>query len=351
MALSPWDLIDPVEATMLIRELPDDDPDPLLASLPEVTVRTNKPRWGYATRTRRSATFRAWNAESPIAQREVSLTQFEVELPPISEKIPLDEARRLELEGFDLNGTNPSIVQRLIDSAYDDVVLITDRIRNRLKLARTDVLTDGKFTLSGENGLVGLETDWSWDVAQTPTPSILWSVVATSSPLTDELAWDDWLEANSQSRSRSSIVYTTRAVVALLAQNAQYKQQLYPGISVATVPTLNPLQVNAARAQWNLPPIVVVEKSVINPAGVTQRLVPTGRFIKVVPSVGDTQLGLTVDALDLARTGAITRALAPGLIAGTWWEPDPVTRWTKVSGCGMPVLSDPNGVVSAQVTP
>jgi hypothetical protein len=235
MALSPWDLIDPVEATMLIRELPDDDPDPLLASLPEVTVRTNKPRWGYATRTRRSATFRAWNAESPIAQREVSLTQFEVELPPISEKIPLDEARRLELEGFDLNGTNPSIVQRLIDSAYDDVVLITDRIRNRLKLARTDVLTDGKFTLSGENGLVGLETDWSWDVAQTPTPSILWSVVATSSPLTDELAWDDWLEANSQSRSRSSIVYTTRAVVALLAQNAQYKQQLYPGISVRPV--------------------------------------------------------------------------------------------------------------------
>src|SRR3954454_18187625 len=121
MALSPWDLIDPVEATMLIRELPDDDPDPLLASLPEITVRTNKPRWGYATRTRRSATFRAWNAESPIAQREVSLTQFEVELPPISEKIPLDEARRLELEGFDLNGTNPAIVQRLIDSAYDDV--------------------------------------------------------------------------------------------------------------------------------------------------------------------------------------------------------------------------------------
>lgn len=350
MPLSPWDLLDPVEATMFVRDLPDDSPDPLAAVLPEVTVRSNKPRFGTATRTRRSATFRAWNAESPIAQREVALNMFEVELPPISEKLPLDEARRLELEGFDIQGTNPAIVERLIEAAYDDVTNITDRIRNRMKLARTDVLTDGKFTLTGENGLYGMETDWAWDVAQTPTAGTLWSNTTTSTPITDELAWDDWLEQNSVSRARSSVVFTTRAVVALLAQNAQYKQVLNPGLTVSAIPTLTPGQINAARAVWGLPPIVIVENTVINPAGVTQRLVPAGRFIKCVPGVGQTQFGLTVDALDLSRTGAITRAMAPGLVAGTWWEPDPVTRWTKVSGCGMPVLSDPTGVVSAQVT-
>lgn len=348
--LLPWDLINPVEATAFAREvlqiLPDNLDDPLAEVLPERQVNDVRARSARASRTNSTARFRAWNAESPLGQRDVTMTVDEVRFPPISEKMPLTEAERLELFLAETSGTNPAIARNLLEAAYDDIENQVRRIRNRQMLARWDVVLDGKFTLANENGLT-LETDWGFLSGQMPTPvGALWSNRTTSTPIDDEILWTQYMESIGGGTPRR--VFMRRARLLDLQNNAQYRQALYPGLSLANIPALSVEQVNQVRIANGLAPITIVEKQLVV-EGVTTPLLPATKVVMVGADVGETQWGVTPDALEMRRTFAEARLELPGLVAGTYYSTDPWTRWTKVGGAGFPVLGNTAAVVTATV--
>jgi hypothetical protein len=350
-ALSPWDLVDPVEATMFVRDLPDpygDIPETVafLDVLADREVPSNKARFGTITRRQYAAVYRSWDAEAPLGRRYLNATENEVELPPIDQKLPLRESEFLELLFLDRQGTTPAYDKALVDAAYDDLANQTTSIKLRLALAKAQLLTTGKFTLAGENGLIA-ETDYGIGSGQKPTASPLWTN-SSATPIDDELGWI--LAMTLLGFKRPTRAWTRLAIMQALQKNAQYKTIFFAGsASLTNVPNLTAAQVNAVRVDQNLPPITVVEHAITNYAGTDVPLIPAGKFVLTAEGLGETQLGISRDSFDLVKSGALTRATAPGLIGGTYVSYDPVVSWTKVSGVGMPVLEDPRQITIATV--
>lgn len=355
MALLPWDLVNPVEATIFVRQLPDpygNDPETLAfldVLSDDYSNITNKVRIGTVTQNSYAAVYRAWDTEAPIGRRQLKYNLQEVELPPIDQKLPLRESEMLELYFLDNRGTTPPIDQALVDQAYDDLATQTRDIKNRIALAKSGVLNTGKFTLSGENGLY-LETDYGIASGQKPTASPLWTVpnAATATPLDDEQAWI--LAMLQLGYKRPTDAWTTLAVMLALRSNVQYKTVRYAGAaSITNTPQLTEGEVNAIRAEYNLPKLHVVLHQVTDNSGADSPLVGAGKFILTADGLGITPFGVSGDSLALVKSGVLTRQTAPGLIGGTYYSFDPVMKWTKVSGVAAPVLQDSRQITIATV--
>jgi hypothetical protein len=353
MALLPFDLINPIEATIFVRQLPDpygNDPETLayLNILPDrYDNLTNKVRIGQVTQRSYAATYRTWDTEAPLGRRQLTYQLSEVALPPIDQKLPLSESEMLDLYFIDRQGTTPPIDQTLVDAAFDDLARQTEQIKNRVALAKAQVITTGKFTLSGENGLI-LETDYGVGSGQKPTASPLWTSTTTSAPLDDEQAWI--LSMLQLGYKRPTDAWTTLPISIALRNNIQYKTVRYAGsASLTNVPQLTQAEVDQVRVDFGLPRLHVVQHSITDWTGTDVPLVPAGKFVLTAEGIGHTPYGVSGDALALAQTGALTRQTAPGLIGGTYHSFDPVTKWTKVSGVAMPVLDDYRQVTIATV--
>lgn len=334
----------PADITFFARNLPDNNADNLERILPDRPIQGIKTRQVRRTTTRVAARYRAWNAETPIGQRPDTITVTEVSLPPIGEKLPLTEYDLLMLATG--GQATPGITSQLVEAIYDDAERIVNAIRNRVALARGDFLTDGKFTLAAENGLT-MEYDAALAGTHAPTAGILWSTVATAVPITNEKAWIKVIRDDGGDPPAYAL--TSTAVLTLLCQNAEYKAYAYP--LVTSPPTLTEAQVNQVRAANGLPPLLINDYSVsVN--GSTTRLIPENRFILAAGNVGETQWGITSDAIELVGSNAVDMTMqdAPGLFGAAWKSPDPATKWTKVSGVVMPVAGDINGLVSAIVS-
>lgn len=344
MALLPFDLVNPIEATIFVRQLPDpygDAPETLafLNVLPDTYDNlTNKVRIGQVTQKSYAAVYRTWDTEAPLGRRQLTYSLSELQLPPIDQKLPLSESEMLDLYFIDREGTTPPINTRLIDQAFDDLATQTQQIKNRIALAKSQVLTTGKFTLN-ENGLVAMETDYGVGSGQKPTAGTLWSDTTNSTPLDDEQAW---ILAQVQLGYKAPTdAWTTLTVALAMRNNKQYKTVRYAGAaSLTNVPQLTFAEVDQVRADFGLPKLHIVQHSITDSTGTDVPLVPAGKFILTGPGIGHTPYGVSGDSLALVQTGALTRQTAPGLVGGTFHSFDPVTKWTKVSGVAAPVLDD-----------
>jgi hypothetical protein len=128
------------------------------------SVNSIKARIRTLTRTIRAAKFRAYNAENYIAGRPFTLSITDVLLPPLGQKIPITELELLE-QALASGTVNDDVIQQI----YDDAETNVRATRARMQLARGDVITDGKFSLVGENGLT-LDADFSLRRARTSRP-------------------------------------------------------------------------------------------------------------------------------------------------------------------------------------
>jgi hypothetical protein len=245
-----------------------------------------------------------------------------------------------------MNSGSGGALAGMIAQIYDDFEANTSAIRNRIELARGDLLVDGKFTLAGENGLT-LEADYSLPADHKPAPATLWSDLANSTPLTDELAWVKKVKDDSGEAPVASIASST--VIGYLLKNAEYRSAYWGG-NAAAQPNLNRAQVNQLRVDNGLPPLVEYDHQ-LSVGGVSTRVIPIDRIILVTADLGETQFGITAEALELVGSNAVdfTREDAPGLFAAAYREVDPVTGWTKVGGTCMPVLANPLGLLCADV--
>ena len=337
-----WDIIAPVDLTAFARVVPDDLPNNLNQYLPDRLIPGVKSRVARRQRTNTTAMYRAWNAETPIGKRPETVSVTEVNLPPLGQKLILTEWDRLWLE---YASGAPSAVGEMLQSIYDDTESNVRAIRNRLELARGDLLTDGKFTLTAENGLT-LEADYQLAGSHKPTAGTLWEA-AGATPLANEITWSRLMQTDGAGRPVAAIG-NARITAALLASD-EYRAAFWGG-NAGSQPNLNLEQLNTVRRANGLAPYVEYDHQV-DVEGVTTRVIPETKLILVGDNLGETQFGITAESLELVQSNAVdfTTTDAPGIFAAAYKIPDPVTGISKANATAMPVLADINALVSATV--
>ncbi|WP_116211593.1 major capsid protein [Streptomyces olivoreticuli] len=293
-----------------------------------------------------AASYRAYDASVPFAQRQAETTQVEGMLPALGQKLVVTE-----LEQLLLDASRGADDDRLVELLYDDVERHVEAIRSRLELAAADVLLDGKFSLTGENGLT-VEVDYKVPAANMPTAAKPWSD-PSSDPIADELRWMSYLD--DIGAPAPEMVLTSQKAWSHLASNMAYRAAYYgtPAGGQTPTATLNPEQVNSVRGTYGLPPVTFYRAQVWQ-NNVSKRVLPEDRWIMLPPDRtkwGETQYGTTAESLALSRgtTPAIEREDAPGIIVTRDVEDDPVQIWTKGAACAMPVLYSPDCHIAAKV--
>lgn len=340
-----WDeLIQPSELTGFVREMPAPANWTLNEVLPDVAVRDFEAVVRKLTKTNRAAKFRAYDAETPIGKRD-SIAEQRVQLPPLGQKTVVAEEERIRLEQARLGGDG---TQALIDAVYDDAEVNARAVHARMELARGDVLTDGKVTIT-ENGIVGLEADYGLAGGHLVAPGTLWSTVATATPLADLLSWRQTY-INDAGEPPGKIL-TSSAVIANLLRNAEIRQ--IAGSVLGTPSIVSRAALDQVLTAHGLPMIVEYDAQ-IDVDGSTTRPIAADRLIMLPAdprSLGYTAWGITAEALDLAG-GDNPELLfedAPGLVGVVMREGDPVRTWTKVTAVGLPIIEDASKLLVADV--
>lgn len=329
------DYIDPVELTLFSRNVLaefDQRVQSLARFLPYREV--GDIRYAYSKGVDAlidEATFRAFDAESPIARRP-GAARVTGELLPISRKIPLAEydALRLRRAGND----------EIANAVYDDAARLARGVAARLEQARGQLLATGKVTIA-ENGLV-TEYDAGRDVALTPpalTTTARWSDLDDSDPIANVIAWCDLVESISGIRPNRLVISTT--VLAYLQQNEQIR-----GWNIA--PALAPQRVASNVVIDAFQALAGVTLEVYQPpAGITR---PISANVVVLLADG-VPLGFTAHGVTLeSAEPTFGNRMQPGLVAGAWLENvDPVQLWTKAVTIALPLLAAPDATFAIDV--
>jgi len=296
-----------------------------------------------AKRRVNAAKFRAYDAPTALAKRQAERVVNEGMLPALGQTLPISEMDQILLDvgrGAD--------TQAYIDLLYSDVDRHVESIQTAQELAAGQLLANGTVTLPG----LGLDVNWNVPSANTPTAAVLWDQ-PNATPLSDERAWIDYLIDSGAPAPRE--VLTSRRARSMLAANAEYQVAFY-GQNAANNPgtTLSPLEVDAVRARFGLPPIRIYDVQVWND-DVYQRVIPDNKWI-LIPDVpasewAETQYGVTREAAKFTSgtNPALTREEAPGIVVVTKVEDDPVQIYTRGAAIGMPVLYVPDIHISATV--
>ncbi|MEU4570838.1 major capsid protein [Micromonospora sp. NPDC023956] len=286
-----------------------------------------------------AATFRAYDAESPIGARP-GVTRITGELPPISRKVRLGEYDRLR-QRRDIGAIR--------DAILTDTERMTRAVAARLEMARGEALYRGQLQIA-ENGVVAT-VDFGRAGGHTVAPGTLWSTVATATPLADLLTWrDTYINTNGEA---PEAILTSTTVLGYLLRNAEIRA--LAATTAGTPSIVSQQTVNAVFAAYGLPPIYIYDAQVrVN--GSATRVIPADRLI-LLPAPGDpdvpgsTQLGATLHgttAESLEPEFGLTGD-EPGIVAGSYSTKDPVAVWTKAATIGLPVLANPDLTLAADV--
>lgn len=344
MSAFNFDLIDPVQLTGFVREVPGPANYTLNQVLPDVTVEDIDVAWDILNRTNRAAMFRSYDAETPIGQRD-NFERRRVSMPPLGVKTVTGELERLRLEQVRSGGNNTS---RMITAIYNDAERNTREVLARMELARGDVLTDWVFSLVGENGLT-IQADFGMPSGHNPVAGTLWSDHSGSDPIADYSSWvTTYTDANGEPPGRT---LTSRTVIGHMLSND--KVRTYAGSLAGTPQMVTRQQLNTVLEAFDLPPLFTYDTQ-ISVNGSATRPIPVDRFMMLPANprdLGATFWGVTAESLELAggTNPQLSFSEAPGLVGVVMKEGDPVRTWVKVTAIGMPIITDPKRLFVADV--
>lgn len=277
------------------------------------------------------AVYRAFDAESPIGARP-SGSRITGEIPAISRKIPVSEYAQLRLR----NAPDGSIV----DQVFADAENLAKGIMARVARARATLLETGNVAIN-ENGYISTYTSGR-HASLTPTDlagTAVWSDYDDSTPISDVIAWSELI------RGRVGVSPTVLRVSATVMAHLQQCDEVRGAFVTAS---LAPLRVSreavndaflalaGVRVEVDEPPA-----GMTNPRDVTKVILLVDTF-----PVGQTLFGTPVEASEPGYSGV---SAAPGIYAGVWKEPDPVTPWVKAVAITLPILTIPDATLSCKV--
>jgi hypothetical protein len=342
------DYITPAELTWYAREVPSPANLILEQFLPNVQINHIEAELGEITRTNRAARFRSWDSPVGIGKRDTFETR-RVKIPPLGQKLPVGEYEMLQLS-LARTGGNDRVA--MLDEIYKDTDNNVRSIYNRIEIARGDVLTDGKFTLTDEDGLT-LEADFGLPAGNNVTPAgALWNDATNSVPLTDLRGW--MLYYATLNGGRPGYMVCGEDVISALETSAEVRQAISYGGNI-----LRPFATDSDLAgifATNRFPTIIPYDTTIDWDGSNKRVIPANKvvFLPQSPSdLGMTAWGITAEALALAGSNnpQLTFQQAPGIVAVNTREGDPPRVWSKAGATCMPLLRDIRKLMVATVLP
>jgi hypothetical protein len=259
MALN-FDLIEPGVLTGFVRELPVPANYVLNRFLPDRNIGDIEAAFTTAFTRNRAAMFRAFDAETPIGERD-NFQRSRVALPPLSQKMLVGEEERLKLEMLRSGGDNTA---GMIQALYNDARINTEAILARMELARGQVLTTGKFSFAGENGLKGIEANFGVDTtggtpgSHLPTAGTAWTDHDNADPLEDMRTWSDTY--TDDAGEQPAYFITSRQAIGHLLRNAAVRSRFSTLGGTPTVITRS--QLAAVLDSEDLPQLVQYDSQV-----------------------------------------------------------------------------------------
>lgn len=280
------------------------------------------------------ARYRAFDAEPEIG-RKPSGKRVTIELPAVSQNIPVTEYQQLMARGM----SDEALKAEILKTTDQVVAAIADRVER----TRGIVLNTGKATINQSNFVS--DDDFGRNPALTFTAPALWSAAGT-----DGLSQlQEWLDLYVQYAGvePGAIVMSNRALRALAAQTGMATQLVNGAARQATIN-----EVNAMVEGAGLPSIVPFNRR--TSAGL---VIPDTQVLflpaPVDPNDGESELGATfwgetLTALD--DSYAIESGDTPGIVAGVYKNPKP-PMIAEVIGdsINLPVLANANLSMSVKV--
>lgn len=337
--------VTPDALTAFVREVPTPADQVLNRLLPDRTLTQNRVDLNEATRHNRVAKFRAFDGRIHRTERDVVETRS-VKLPPLSSMNGIGEYERLQLEAARTGGTDLGTV---IDAIYDDATNLTREVRNRMELARGDVLVDGKMTLNGEQGLY-LEADYGVPANHFVAPAALWSNYGAATIVADLTAWrQTYIDTNGFPPGG---FVTSERVLGYMLRNAEIRQ-LAASLSGTPQLVTRPGLASVLDA-FGLPGLLFSYDTKLEVDNVNVSVIPDDRVIFVPPAgseLGYTAWGVTATSLELVNSNLaeLSFADAPGIVGVVEKSGPPYREETFVDAVGMPVLTNPKRLFVADV--
>ncbi|WP_433662454.1 major capsid protein [Nocardia sp. CA-128927] len=335
--------VHPDSATIFAREVPLPADHKLGAFLPDQLVQEQTVKLVNTTRVNRTAQFRAFDGNIPQIERDYFETR-EIDLLPISVQGMKGELERLQLERARQKGGSLAAITGAI---YDDITLAVNAIRNRLEVARGELLQSGKIQLNGENGLY-LKADFEVPADHFVTAGKAWTD-PTAPIVTDLATYTEKYIADNGFAPAGMII--SRKIASLLQRNAEFRTY---AASIAGAPQIISRSiVNNVLDDFNLPAIAEVYDTSIRVDGVDRRVIDENRVIFVPPAgrLGSVKWGITATALELvnAAQSDMTFEDAPGITGVIVKSGPPFKETTVVDALTLPVLEDPKSLFVATV--
>lgn len=337
-------VVDPVAMTTAVRLVPTPAEHYLNQILPDRTVEDTRIRFDEIIQTNRVAQFRAWDATVPLSKRDTKVSR-ETDLPPISFRADVGEQERMMIERLRQEG-NAAAPQ--VNAIYNDIERGGRYIRNRLELARGQVLTTGKLTITNENNLF-IEADFGVPSEHFVDSTTAWSDVENATIIADiTAAVDVYVDTNGFAPIGMIV---SRKTLNLMLRNAEIRSlaQSLGGVpSLVTRSTLD-----GVLSQFGLPPILTVyDTRVENLSGVSTRCMDEDKVVFVAPELGFTAFGITATALELVGSNAVDFSFtdAPGITSvqtKTGW---PFRLETVSDALAMPVIGQPRRLMVLDTT-
>lgn len=246
----------------------------------------------------------------------VPFRAFDTPVPELSTPgTKTKEASMIPLGGGFTEGELQMLLQRISDGDNEREVMLQSsdnkiRIgvngsRNRLALLTADMIVGGSVALD-ENGIV--ETvSIDRDAGNEITAATAWSDTANADPHDDELGLYDVLENDWGLSWEDLVVVMNRAEFNHYRTITAVANELNTNRVLSGRPSRG--EVNELRAGRDLPPILIMNRSLKDVTGTTRKLVPNGNAI-IMPrpgiQIGEVTWGspgaLSLEGVDIARS-------------------------------------------------
>ncbi|MFC3988733.1 major capsid protein [Actinoplanes siamensis] len=346
------ELTDPEELTVAARQIPF--PAGILQNwLPAVTRRDHRYLFRRSARSlRRAIPFRPWNTPAvPLDRGEVN--EVSGRMLPLSGILWLLEEESQLLDAARAAGDEDAIAQ-----VFDqDLLTLTRGALQRIMLAQGEAIWSGKVTVgtqsAPENRLQLGSVDFGLPAQNFITASTLWN--ASTPDVFGQLdALTTTYKTTTGSEVMPGVVIMSTRIKNVLLKDPDFRNLL--GSLLGAPPSIGTAQLRQLFADRELPRLIVDDTAVPNHNGVMTRQIPDDRIVILpeMPSqggqaVGQTQWGTTEEAKKLVRAQALGEENAPGLVAVAMESENPVHTGTLVSGIAMPVVTDPDLIMSVKV--
>jgi hypothetical protein len=302
--------------------------------LPNAEVQAVSYRLGRRRRIAQTVPVRSIDAPA-VPIRRPGILEVKGDLPAITPIVNLSEqdltnemVMARQLAGLQVDFT-PAVVASAAEAAAT--------VDNTLELMRGQVLSTGVISLETEDGTVH-SVDFDVPGGQISSPPVAWDgATAAATVFTDlEAAHELYVDAAGDA---AGVMLTSRRVASYLLNKLQalYVQQPIGQSALA-----------AYLAERRLPPIFTYDRQLETYAGTKSRVFPDD-VITFLPGedapVGNTQLGITQEAVQQVQGRILTPAQAAGVTIVTLGQDNPVQRAVKAAALGMPVLRDTDSIV------